>query len=105
MGELFMLQDSEPQFAITSSAGKMVSSHTGTEIKSDQRDETDAERFQLELDSSGKVSFQTSKSKYFSVSDTGVLCTGDKKGEREKFNVTWMGDRVKVQAFNGKYLT
>ena len=63
--ELFVVQDSEPQFTITSSAGKKVSVRTGTEVKADQADVTDRERFQIELNPDDTASFKTSKSTYW----------------------------------------
>jgi hypothetical protein len=104
--ELFVIQDSEPQFTITSSAGKKVSSRTGTEIKADQVTVTDAEFFQLELDDAGKVSFHTSKSTFWGIGADGTLsATAAAKGATEKFTVRWKNDRVTFQASNGKFLS
>jgi fascin 1/2 len=57
--ELFVMQDSEPQFTIRDVTRNMqVSTRNGNECKADQKptDISDAERFQLEVDAAGKVS-------------------------------------------------
>lgn len=106
--ELFQLTDSEPQFVIVDSRGKQVSIRSGVEVKADQPDVTDRERFQLELDpsGSGKVAFKANNNLYFSVTGDGtVTATSKAKGPNEYFNVQWLGNRVKLIGSNGKFVS
>ncbi len=104
--ELFVIQDSEPQFVITSSAGKKVSVRTGTEVKADQADVTDVERFQLEVNDSGRAAFKTSKSTYWAPApDTTVAAVSTSKGPNEHFTIVYKNDKVLFQASNGKFIT
>jgi len=104
--ELFVVQDSEPQFIITSSAGKKVSVRTGTEVKADQTTVTDLERFQLELHANGQVSFKTSKSNYWGVGADGTVnAEGKDKASAAKFTVQWKNDRIALVGPNGKAVT
>lgn len=105
--ELFVIQDSEPQFTITScSVNKYVSLRAGEEVKADQPEVTDGELFQLELDSAGKVSFKNCKRLYWTVNSSNVLeCSSKTKEANEKFTVEYHGKTVKFVAPNGKYLT
>jgi len=105
--ELFQVTDSEPQFVIADSKGKQVSIRSGVEVKADQPDVTDSERFQLELNpnGSGTVAFKGKNNQYFSVSADGtVTATAAKKGPSEYFKVDWLGTRVKFVGSNGKYV-
>jgi len=106
--ELFQITDSEPQFTIVDSKGKYVSVRSGVEVKADQADLQDEERFQLEIDpsGSGKVAFKSNKSTYFGVNPEGVImATAKAKSATEYFNIEWLGNRVKFIASNGKYVT
>lgn len=106
--ELFQLQDSEPQFVITSTNGKKVSIRSGLEVKADQPDVTDKERFQLELDpaGSGKVALKASNAQYFTLGADGAVSASAKaRGATELFTVEWHGPRVKFIGANGKYVT
>lgn len=88
--ELFQLQDSEPQFVITSTNGKKVSIRSGLEVKADQPDVTDKERFQLELDpsGSGKVALKASNAQYFTLgADGAVSASAKSRGAGEFFTV------------------
>jgi len=105
--ELFQISDSEPQFVIQDSRGKQVSIRSGVEVKADQADVTDPERFQLEIDTagSGKVAFKCNNNLYWSVGGDGtVSATGKGKGPAELFTVEYHGNRVKFIG-NGKYIT
>jgi len=106
--ELFQISDSEPQFVITSSVGKKVSIRSSVEVKADQPDVTDRERFQLEIDpaGSGKVGFKCNNSSYWSVTADGTIsATGKGKGPNELFTVQYHATRVKFIAANGKFIT
>ena len=105
--ELFKMTDSEPQFVIVDSKGKQVSIRSSVEVKADQVDVSDAERFQLELNPNGNgtVAFKCNNNLYFSVSGDGtVTATAQKKGAAEYFKVDWLGTRVKFVGSNGKYV-
>jgi len=106
--ELFQISDSEPQFVIQDSRGKYVSIRSSVEVKADQADITDPERFQLELDTtgSGKVAFKANNSQYFSVSADGtVTATAKGKGPNELFTVEYHATRAKFISASGKYIT
>jgi len=106
--ELFNVTDSEPQFVIlpTLLAGKFMSIRTSAEVKTDQKDESDAERFQLELDVNGQVSLRTSKTTFWGINADGTLiASATTKGPNEKFTVVWRNNRVFIQANNGKFLS
>lgn len=104
--ELFQLTDSEPQFVIQDNRDRFASVRQGVEIKCDQTTVTDAERFQLELDSKGKASFKSNRSTYWSLAgDNTVSASADKKGEKEQFTVVYGGATVQFVASNGKYVT
>jgi len=106
--ELFQISDSEPQFVIVDSKGKQVSIRSSLEVKADQPDVTDSERFQLEVDpsGSGKVAFKANNGQYFTVGADGTISASSKnKSPAEYFSVDWLGNRVKFSASNGKYIT
>jgi len=93
---------------IVDSKGKQVSIRSGVEIKADQADVTDKERFQLEVDpsGSGKVAFKCDNSSYFSLlADGSIAAIGKGKSAAEYFAVEWLGPRVKFVANNGKYVS
>lgn len=106
--ELFRIQDSEPQFVIVDSKNKQVSIRSGVEVKADQPDVQDSERFQLEVDPSGsrKVALKCNNSQYFSIgADGSISASGKAKTANEYFAVEWLGNRVKFIGNNGKYIT
>lgn len=103
--ELFVLQDSQPQFTIQDNRNRYFSNRSSTEVKADQTTVQDLELFQLELDAEGKGSFKNSKSKYWSIGDGGVVnATADTKGPNEKFTLQYVGNKIKIVASNGKNL-
>lgn len=106
--ELFQISDSEPQFVIVDSKGKQVSIRSGVEVKADQPDVTDRERFQLEVDpsGSGKIALKANNGQYFTLgADGSVSATAKAKGAGEYFGVEWLGNRVKFVGANGKHVT
>lgn len=106
--ELFQISDSEPQFVIVDSKGKQVSIRSGQEVKADQPDVTDRERFQLEVDpaGTGKIALKANNSNYFSIGADGTVSASAKgKAANEYFAVEWLGNRVKLIANNGKHVT
>jgi len=106
--ELFQLSDSEPQFVITDSRGKQVSIRSSVEVKADQPDVTDQERFQLEIDpsGSGKVAFKCNNTSYWTAGADGTInATAKGKGPSEYLTVEYHGTRVKFIAATGKYIT
>jgi len=105
--ELFVIQDSEPQFTIKSnSQNKQVSVRSGLEVKANQADVTDQERFQMEVGADGTVHFMTNKLKYWAVQDdNSVAAIETKKGAKTGFNVVYQDNRVRfVSTSNGKYI-
>ena len=106
--ELFKMTDSEPQFVIVDSKGKQVSIRSSVEVKADQVDVSDAERFQPELNPNGNgtVAFKCNNNNYFAVTGDGtVTATSPRKEGNTYFKVDWNGTRVKFAASNGKYIT
>ena len=105
--ELFVIQDSEPQFTIKSnSQNKQVSVRSGLEVKANQADVTDEERFQMEVAKNGTVSFMTNKLKYWAVQDDSSIAAVDtKKSDKTAFTVQYDGNRVRYVGPNGKYVT
>jgi len=119
--ELFMLQDSEPQFTLEgwanagleiktaadekkSNTAKFVSIRSSLEVKSDQADVKDTERFQLEV-SGSKVALKCNNGFYFSCTPDGTIAaSAGKKTASELFTAEWCGRRVKFIAPNGKYV-
>lgn len=106
--ELFVMEDSEPQFSVFSaSKGKFVSSRTGEELTANQSEPTDAELYQLEIHpATGTWCFKTNKEKYWSVLDDATVQSADSRpdGADNFFQVEWMGDITKVKSQNGAYL-
>jgi len=95
--ELFNIQDSEPQFTIQDSRGRYVSVRSSAEVKADQTDVTDAERFQLELVGTSKATFMTVKNQYWSVQGDVVQLT-DKADASCHFDLEWKKNRVTLRA-------
>jgi len=105
--ELFVLQDSEPQFTIKSnSQNKQVSVRSGLEVKANQSDVTDQERFQMEVGADGTVHFMTNKLKYFGVQDDNTIAAVEtKQGAKTGFTVVYQENRVRfLSTHNGKYI-
>jgi len=108
--QLFTMQDSEPQFTIRDVNRNMqVSTRNGNECKADQKvsDITDSERFQLEVDASGKMHLMTNKLKYLTArADACIGADADKKSDATVFNVKWNGPQVQFQyGPTGKFIT
>eukprot|EP00056_Hartaetosiga_gracilis_P019104 m.13042 g.13042 ORF g.13042 m.13042 type:complete len:495 (-) comp7406_c0_seq1:197-1681(-) len=109
--QYFLIQDSEPQFTINTelnSGVKQLSARNGNEIKADQTDVTDFERFQLMVNPGGKVFIKTSKLTYFTVRDDSSIggVETSNPGESETFTIDYSGEnRVKfVSAKTGNPL-
>lgn len=106
--ELFVMEDSEPQFSIYSMAkGKFVSSAQGEELSANQSEPTDTELYQLEIHpATGTWCFKTSKERYWSVLDTATVQASDVRpdGPDNFFEVEWRGDETKIKGANGSYL-
>lgn len=102
--ELFSIKDSEPQFTIIDTRGKYVSVRGSEEIKADQPDITDMERFQLEVIGGNKVYILTNRQKYATVNSSNTVVAAD-DGKNSVFTVEYHGNRVKFIAPNGKYVT
>lgn len=104
--ELFMIQDSEPQFTIVSHKGKQVSVRSGVEVKADQTTVEDSERFQLEITPDGKGHLLTNKLFYWTVGSDGVISLSAKaKGADTALTVVYNGNTTKFIGPNGKYIT
>jgi len=103
--ELFMISDSEPQFTIQDNRGRFTSIRSGN-LKADQADVTDLERFQMEIDAAGKVSFKTSKAKYWLLGGDGNIeaTAPNKDAAGTKFGVEYHGKVCKLIGNNGKYV-
>lgn len=105
--ELFVIQDSEPQFTIKSnSQNKQVSVRSGLEVKANQADVTDEERFQMEVAPDGTVSFMTNKLKYWALQDdSSIAAVESKKGAKTGFTVVYQANRVRILCkANDKYV-
>jgi len=110
--ELFKIQDSMPQFTILDNRerkdgkrGTQVSVRSGVEVKADQADVTDQERFQLEVNGEGKSFFLTNKLFYWTVGADGVVSAANSKKEANSaFTVEYHDNFVKFVASNGKYV-
>eukprot|EP00055_Hartaetosiga_balthica_P007003 m.23496 g.23496 ORF g.23496 m.23496 type:complete len:494 (-) comp5550_c1_seq1:184-1665(-) len=97
--QYFLIQDSEPQFTITTelNAGtRQVSARNGNEVKADQSTVTDTERFQLVVLPGGDVQFKTSKLTYFTVRDDGSIGGVDiaNPGVSETFTIDYSNENV-----------
>lgn len=104
--ELFIIEDSQPQFTITSSSGKFVSVRQTVEVKADQADQTDAELFQMEFQGANQVAFKTAKRTYWTVNDSGVIeASAQAPTPAGTFTIEYHGTQTKFQAANGKYIT
>ncbi|EGD79844.1 retinal fascin [Salpingoeca rosetta] len=101
--ELFVIQDSQPQFIITDNRGKFVSVRNGFEVKADQREVTDFERFQMEITSEGNVFLRSNKLKYWTVRPDGTIgAESDSPNADCTFTVDYSaGNRVRFIAQNG----
>jgi fascin 1/2 len=105
--ELFVMQDSEPQFIIRDvTRNMMVSTRNGAECKADQKvtDITDSERFQLEVDANGKTHLMTNNLTYLMARDDGIIGADAKaQSANTQFNIVWNGPTVQFQhAASGK---
>lgn len=107
--ELFQIQDSSPQFTIVGRANdkeKQVSVRSGVEVKADQADVTDQERFQLEVGAGGEVYLKTNKLFYWTVGADGSISAASKtKDNSTAFKIEYVGNRVKFVSAAGKYVT
>jgi len=104
--ELFQIQDSNPQFTIIDSRGKQVSVRSGNEVKADQADITDQERFQLEIGAAGEAYLKTNKLFYWTVGADGTVAASSKAREpATAFKIVYDGNRVKFVGNNGKTVT
>eukprot|EP00054_Salpingoeca_dolichothecata_P015510 m.89572 g.89572 ORF g.89572 m.89572 type:complete len:489 (+) comp21528_c1_seq1:1300-2766(+) len=105
--ELFVLQDSEPQFTIQDYRGKYLSVRASVEVKCDQKDVQDTERWQFELDAGSQENqgyLVGSNVKYLTVGDGDVLQATGAKGPDALLTIVWEKNRVKFKASNGKFV-
>eukprot|EP01147_Barroeca_monosierra_P000853 gene853-4125_t len=95
--ELFTIQDSQPQFIITDNRGKFVSVRNGFEVKADQKDVTDFERFQMEISEEGKIHLRSNKLMYWTVrGDNSIGAETEKPTPENAFTVDYSaGNRVR----------
>lgn len=105
--ELFVIQDSEPQFTILSNfKNKQVSVRSNVEVKADQTTVEDTERFQLEISADGKGHIRTNKLFYWTVGSDGVISlSSDKRTNDTSFTVVYEGPVTKFLGPNGKFVT
>lgn len=103
--QLFTLQDSEPQFVFKNDKGKYVSVRQSQQVKADQATETDAERFQLEFNTSSKLwSVKNFKELYWGETGGQIHARDNGREAKHWFEVEWLGNRVRFRAANGRYI-
>ncbi|EGD74009.1 fascin 2A [Salpingoeca rosetta] len=105
--ELFVLEDSHPQIKMTSWQGKKVSVRSSVEATANQTDTTDAERFQIEIDDSGKWNIRTNKNTFWYTSEDGTIMTdgASKNAANSKFTIEWLNDSIALKASSGKFVS
>jgi fascin 1/2 len=99
--ELFKIQDSEPQFTmrnLSRGAKGQVSARNGSEVKADQADVQDSERFQFEV-SNGVVHIRTNKLFYWAPREDGSIgAVADKQSAATAFVIDYSaGNTVRIQ--------
>ncbi|XP_061404930.1 fascin isoform X2 [Lethenteron reissneri] len=105
--ELFMLEDSQPQFVLLACNGRMLSVRQTMDVSANQDEETDTETFQMEIDrGSSRVAFRTCGSHYWALVNNGsIQASASDKGDSCFFDIEWRGKQIAVKAQNGKYVT
>lgn len=105
--ELFVLEDSHPQIKMTSWQGKKVSIRSSVEATANQTDTTDAERFQIEIDSNGLWNLRTNKNTFWYTAEDGTIMTDgpSKDGANTKFTIDWLNNSIAIKSSNGKYIS
>lgn len=109
--ELFTLEESNPQFQLTASNGKLVSIRGVEEVRANQTTVTDSEIFQLEAvnhtDFSGNVKWAVrgQNNKYWN-SEATILANKESYAEPSaQFEIQWLGPLVAFKASNGKFVS
>lgn len=109
--ELFTLENSQPQFQLTASNGKIVSVRGVEEVRANQTTTTDAEIFQLEAvnrtDFSGNVKWAIrGQNKKYWNSEATILANKENFAEPStQFEIQWLGPLVALKGSNGKYVS
>jgi len=108
LDELFVLEDSHPQLKLLANNKRRVSVRAGQEVTANQDDVTDAELFQVEIDTTTKLwSFRTHKNLFWTVQDDGSLTgSSQTRDARNWFNIEWLGDKIAIYStYNNKYIS
>ena len=109
--ELFVLEDSHPQFQLVASNGKLVSIRDGLEVRANQREPTDTEIFQMEAvdrsDRSGNVKWavHANNKKYWSSAPGLKADMDDHKDPSTHFEIEWRGPKIAIKSSAGKYVS
>jgi len=108
--ELFIFEDSQPQFKLKCKAnGQFASIKRGIEVQCNSSSTEDTEIFQFEINNATKQwSLRTCKGLYWSCQKDGSIQTvteESKRGAAEWFTVEWMGATLALKASNGNYVT
>ena len=111
--ELFVLEDSHPQFRLIASNGKLVSIRDGIEVRANQKqdDSEDTEIFQMEAvdrsDRSGNVKWaiHASNKKYWSSAPGLKADKDDYSDPCTHFEIEWRGPMIAMKGSNGKYVS
>jgi len=108
--ELWVIQDSEPQFKLKSASKlQFCSGKTGLEVTANQSSAGFNEFFQFEINPANKQwSLRNNKGKFWSVQADGSVhatCPPEKRGATEFFSAEWRGPRLSLKASNGNYIS
>jgi len=106
LDELFVLEDSHPQIKAVAVNGRRVSVRAGQELSANQDDVTDAEFFQLEVDTKTKLwSIRSHKNLLWTIGEDGAVSASAKSRDANtQFKIDFLGDKIAFQAANGKYV-
>lgn len=108
--ELWVIQDSEPQFKLKS-ASRMTfaSGKTSLEVTCNQATAGYTEFFQFEINPVNKQwSLRNNKGKFWSLQADGSIhstCPPEKRSPAEFFEAQWRGPRLSLVAANGNYVS
>ncbi|KAL6481272.1 hypothetical protein MHYP_G00093520 [Metynnis hypsauchen] len=105
--ELFVMERSRAQVALTASNGRNVSTRQGVDLSANQDEESDQEVFQMEMERETKrCALRCYSGKYWSLAPSGAIqCTASAKSASCFFDLEWKDSKVSLKASNGKYLT
>jgi fascin 1/2 len=105
--ELYVLEDSHPQIKLTAWQGKKVSVRSSVEATANQKETTDAETFQLEINDDGSWCLRCHKNTFWYATGDGVIKTdgASKSTADTHFQIEWHGPKIAIKASNGNYIT